>query len=127
VLHHQRRVEAADAGQLAQLLVPGPLVVRDVLAEHPQQVVRIAEQPLRLDDVRIPDPTRLGIDVVFPAAMAGLAALLVNDRRECTAAVAGGVIATTSTGRHLQFGVTAASVLAFAVALAALAHTTALA
>ncbi len=41
----------------------------------------------------IPDPTRFGIDVVFPAAMAGIAAALVSGRRELVAAVAGAAIA----------------------------------
>ena len=37
-------------------------------------------------------PTTLGLDVVFPAAMAGLAVALVVDRRALAAAVAGAVI-----------------------------------
>jgi 4-azaleucine resistance transporter AzlC len=37
----------------------------------------------------LPDPTALGIDVVFPAAMAGLAVALMTDRRAVVAAVAG--------------------------------------
>jgi predicted branched-subunit amino acid permease len=41
----------------------------------------------------IPDPTRLGIDVIFPAAMAGLAAALVTGRQELVAGVAGAIIA----------------------------------
>ena len=41
----------------------------------------------------IPDPTRLGIDIIFPAAMAGIAAALVTGRRELVAAVAGAAIA----------------------------------
>ena len=41
----------------------------------------------------IPDPARLGLDVVFPAAMAGLAVGLVTGRRELAAALAGAVIA----------------------------------
>ena len=41
----------------------------------------------------IPDPTRIGIDIVFPAAMAGIAAALVTGRRELVAAVAGAIIA----------------------------------
>jgi 4-azaleucine resistance transporter AzlC len=41
----------------------------------------------------IPDPTRLGLDVVFPAAMGGLAVGLVTGRRELVAAVAGASIA----------------------------------
>jgi 4-azaleucine resistance transporter AzlC len=40
----------------------------------------------------IPDPTRFGLDVIFPAAMAGLAVGLVTGRRELVAAVAGAVI-----------------------------------
>jgi predicted branched-subunit amino acid permease len=38
------------------------------------------------------DPLALGIDVIFPAAMAGLAVGLVTGRRELAAAVAGAVI-----------------------------------
>jgi 4-azaleucine resistance transporter AzlC len=40
----------------------------------------------------IPDPTRFGLDVIFPAAMGGLAVGLVTGRRELVAAVAGAVI-----------------------------------
>lgn len=38
------------------------------------------------------DPARLGLDVVFPAAMAGLAVGLASGRREYAAAIAGAVI-----------------------------------
>lgn len=41
----------------------------------------------------IPDPRRLGLDVVFPAAFAGLGIGLVTGRREIVAAVAGGAVA----------------------------------
>jgi 4-azaleucine resistance transporter AzlC len=44
----------------------------------------------------IPDPTRYGIDIIFPAAMLGLAAGLVTGRRELVAACTGagvGVVA----------------------------------
>lgn len=41
----------------------------------------------------IPDPTRFGLDVIFPAAMGGLAVGLVTGRRELLAALAGAVIA----------------------------------
>lgn len=41
----------------------------------------------------IPDPRRLGLDVVFPAAFAGLGIGLVSGRRDIVAAVAGGTIA----------------------------------
>lgn len=42
----------------------------------------------------IPDPSRLGLDIVFPAAMAGLAVGLATGRRELVAAGAGAVIGT---------------------------------
>jgi 4-azaleucine resistance transporter AzlC len=41
----------------------------------------------------IPDPSRFGLDVIFPAAMAGLAVGLISGRRELVAAIAGAVIA----------------------------------
>lgn len=40
----------------------------------------------------IPDPSLLGLDIVFPAAMAGLAVGLMTGRREVTAAGAGAAI-----------------------------------
>ena len=40
----------------------------------------------------IPDPSRFGLDVIFPAAMAGLAVGLIAGRRELVAAIAGAVI-----------------------------------
>jgi branched chain amino acid efflux pump len=40
----------------------------------------------------IPDPARFGLDVIFPAAMGGLAVGLVTGRRELVAALAGAVM-----------------------------------
>ena len=40
----------------------------------------------------IPDPTRLGLDIIFPAAMGGLAVGLIASRRELVAALSGAVI-----------------------------------
>jgi predicted branched-subunit amino acid permease len=40
----------------------------------------------------IPDPARFGLDVIFPAAMAGLAVGLISGRREVAAALAGTVV-----------------------------------
>jgi 4-azaleucine resistance transporter AzlC len=40
----------------------------------------------------IPDPTQFGLDVIFPAAMGGLAVGLITGRRELVAAVSGAVI-----------------------------------
>lgn len=44
----------------------------------------------------IVDPAALGIDVIFPAAMAGLAVGLITGRRELAAAVAGALIAVAT-------------------------------
>lgn len=41
---------------------------------------------------QIPDPARLGLDVVFPAAMMGLAVGLVTGRREVVAALGGAIL-----------------------------------
>ena len=38
---------------------------------------------------QIPDPERFGIDVIFPAAMIGLAVGLMTGRRELVAAIVG--------------------------------------
>jgi 4-azaleucine resistance transporter AzlC len=43
----------------------------------------------------IVDPEQLGMDVVFPAAMIGLAVVLISGRRELVAAVAGGAVGVT--------------------------------
>ncbi len=40
----------------------------------------------------IPEPARFGLDVIFPAAMAGLAVGLITGRRELAAAVTGAVV-----------------------------------
>jgi predicted branched-subunit amino acid permease len=40
----------------------------------------------------IPEPSRFGLDVVFPAAMAGLAVALVSGRRELVAALVGAIL-----------------------------------
>jgi 4-azaleucine resistance transporter AzlC len=41
----------------------------------------------------IPDPSRFGLDVIFPAAMGGLAVGLITGRRELVAAISAAVIA----------------------------------
>jgi len=40
----------------------------------------------------IPDPTQFGLDVIFPAAMGGLAVGLITGRREIVAAISGAVL-----------------------------------
>jgi 4-azaleucine resistance transporter AzlC len=42
---------------------------------------------------QIPDPARFGIDVIFPAAMVGLAVGLITGRRELVAAIVGAGVA----------------------------------
>jgi predicted branched-subunit amino acid permease len=57
----------------------------------------------------LPDPARVGLDVIFPAAMAGLAVGLLTSRREVVAAVAGAVIGVAG---GLFWGASAGIVLA---------------
>lgn len=40
----------------------------------------------------IPDPARFGLDIIFPAAMAGLAVGLITNRREVAAALTGALV-----------------------------------
>ena len=44
----------------------------------------------------IPDPSRFGLDVIFPAAMGGLAVGLLAQRRDVVAAVSGAAIAVAA-------------------------------
>lgn len=44
---------------------------------------------------QLADPSRFGLDVVFPAAMAGLAVGLIRERRELVAAVVGAIVAVS--------------------------------
>ena len=67
----------------------------------------------------VPDPSRFGLDVVFPAAMGGLAVGLVTGRREIIAAGAGaaiGIILAVAVGPAL--GIIAGGVLGPAIAIA---------
>jgi 4-azaleucine resistance transporter AzlC len=74
----------------------------------------------------IVDPKRLGIDVIFPAAMIGLAVGLVTGRRELVAAVAGAAVAVgVSLAVSPTLGVIAGGVIGPMVGLlvpAAVAH-----
>jgi predicted branched-subunit amino acid permease len=77
----------------------------------------------------IVDPTRLGIDVIFPAAMVGLAVGLVSGRRELVAALVGaGVGVGVSLSLTPTVGIIAGGVIGPAVGLlvpATSAHETA--
>ena len=72
----------------------------------------------------IPEPTRFGIDIIFPAAMIGLAVGLISGRRELVAAFAGAIIGvpwalfvSPAIGLEPSTGVVAGGVLGPAVAL----------
>jgi len=66
----------------------------------------------------IVDPERLGIDVIFPAAMAGLAVGLVTGRRELVAAVVGATVGVVvSLAVSTTVGVIAGGVVGPAVGL----------
>jgi 4-azaleucine resistance transporter AzlC len=67
----------------------------------------------------VPDPTALGLDVVFPAAMGALAVAVVTGRRELAAAIGGAIVAVvvallTSTG----IGIVAGGLVGPAIGLA---------
>jgi len=67
----------------------------------------------------IPDPSAFGLDIVFPAAMAGLAVGLVTGRREVVAACAGavfGVVGSVAVGSAI--GIVAGGLLGPLVGMA---------
>jgi len=78
---------------------------------------------------QIPDPARLGIDVIFPAAMVGLAVGLITGRRELVAAVVGaGVAVAVALASSPAIGIVSGGVVGPLVGLlvpAAAAHETA--
>jgi 4-azaleucine resistance transporter AzlC len=66
----------------------------------------------------IVDPERLGIDVIFPAAMIGLAVGLISGRRELVAAIAGGVVGVSvSLAVSTTVGVIAGGIVGPAIGL----------
>ena len=68
----------------------------------------------------IPDPSVFGLDVVFPAAMGGLAVALVSGRREVIAAISGAVLAVAiSLAWDPAAGIVAGGLLGPAIGLAA--------
>ncbi len=78
---------------------------------------------------QVPDPARFGLDVIFPAAMIGLAAGLITGRRELVAAIVGaGVGVVVALLVNPAIGIVAGGLVGPAVGLAvpaALAHETA--
>ncbi len=80
---------AAHFQRIGRVDVPGYWIAAVVLVFIPWNLATIAGV---LVGNAIPDPVTLGLDVVFPAAMAGLAVGLVTGRRELVAAGAGATI-----------------------------------
>jgi 4-azaleucine resistance transporter AzlC len=67
---------------------------------------------------QIPDPGRLGIDVIFPAAMIGLAVGLMTGRRELVAAIVGaGVAVGVALVSSTSIGIVAGGVIGPAIGL----------
>jgi branched chain amino acid efflux pump len=81
-LVHFRRLGRADLG--------GYAIAAVVVMFVPWNVATIAGF---LAGEAVPEPRVLALDVIFPAAMAGLAVGLVNGRRELAAAVVGALVA----------------------------------
>jgi 4-azaleucine resistance transporter AzlC len=75
--------------RLGRVDVPGYWIAGVVAVFIPWNLATIAGYLL---GSAIPDPGALGLDVVFPAAMAGLAIGLMTGRREIVAAAAGAAI-----------------------------------
>jgi 4-azaleucine resistance transporter AzlC len=78
---------------------------------------------------QIPDPARFGIDVIFPAAMIGLAVGLITGRRELVAAIVGAAVAVVvALASSPAIGIVSGGVIGPLVGLlvpASLAHETA--
>ena len=78
---------------------------------------------------QIPEPARLGIDVIFPAAMVGLAVGLITGRRELVAALVGaGIAVVVALATSPAIGIVAGGVVGPLVGLlvpSSLAHETA--
>ena len=67
---------------------------------------------------QIPEPGRLGIDVIFPAAMIGLAVGLITGRRELVAALVGaGIAVTVALVSSPSIGIVAGGIIGPLVAL----------
>jgi predicted branched-subunit amino acid permease len=67
---------------------------------------------------QIPDPARFGIDVIFPAAMVGLAVGLITGRRELVAAIVGaGIAVVVALATSPAIGIVAGGIVGPAVGL----------
>ncbi len=84
-------LSAAHFHRLGRIDVPGYWIAAILGVFLPWNVATVAGVLL---GGAIPDPSRLGLDIVFPAAMGGLAVGLATGRREAVAAGAGAIIGT---------------------------------
>ena len=84
-------LSAAHFHRIGRLDVPGYWIAALVGVFIPWNIATIVGVML---GSAIPDPSRLGLDIVFPAAMGGLAVGLTTGRRELVAAGAGAIIGT---------------------------------
>jgi 4-azaleucine resistance transporter AzlC len=108
-------LSAAHFQRIGRVDIPGYWIAAVLLIFIPWNLASIAGLLL---GGAIPDPTVVGLDVVFPAAMAGLAAGLVTGRRELVAAGAGaaiGVVASIAIGTEV--GVIAGGLLGPLIAM----------
>jgi 4-azaleucine resistance transporter AzlC len=108
-------LSAAHFHRLGRVDLPGYWIAALVGVFIPWNIATLAGVLL---GTAIPDPYRLGLDIVFPAAMAGLAVGLVTGRRELVAAGAGalfGVALSLALGPSL--GIVAGGLLGPALAM----------
>jgi 4-azaleucine resistance transporter AzlC len=82
-------LSATHFHRLGRVDVPGYWIAAVLGVFIPWNLATIAGYQL---GSAVPDPSRLGLDIVFPAAMAGLAVGLMTGRREVAAAGAGAAI-----------------------------------
>ncbi|MFL5678802.1 MAG: AzlC family ABC transporter permease [Chloroflexota bacterium] len=100
-ISHFRRLGRADAW--------GYWVAAIAVTFIPWNVATIAGVAL---GAQIPDPARLGIDIIFPAAMIGLAVGLITGRRELVAAIVGaGVAVAVALASSPSIGIVAGGVI----------------
>lgn len=84
-------LSAAHFHRVGRLDIPGYWIAAILGVFVPWNIATIAGVLL---GGAIPDPSTFGLDIVFPAAMAGLAVGLTTGRRELVAAGAGAIIGT---------------------------------
>jgi len=106
---------SAHFRRLGQVDVPGYWIAALAAVFVPFNLATLAGV---LTGGAVPDPNQYGLDIIFPAAMAGLAVGLTTTRRDVVAAGAGGLIGVIGTIlAGLGVGIVAGGLLGPAVAL----------